>query len=150
MLELQTRDCNTTHFFKYVGRLLYMKFKDTKSWMKIVSRQLCIHKIEQRWLSWWAWTYCPYSSWQLITYLQRIRFNPTGDNKAVFRLWPLWLSLWGCCKDHKKQWNDPDIKKPITYHLQWICWLPKNKISFPKGRPIRLLSKWTVSYIENS
>lgn len=50
--KLQTRETAMQQFFyKYVGRLLYLKFKTTKSWLKAVTKQLCIHKIKQQQLS---------------------------------------------------------------------------------------------------
>lgn len=41
--------CSRLH--KYVGRLLHVKFKSTKSWLKAATTQLCIHKINQQQLS---------------------------------------------------------------------------------------------------
>lgn len=44
-------DCNAADFTSYVGRLLHVKFKNTKSWLKAATTQLCIHKINQQQLS---------------------------------------------------------------------------------------------------
>lgn len=78
------------------GRSLHVKFNSTKSCLKALTAQLCIHKINQQQPRGLDRSYCPYSPWQLTTYLERIGFNPTGDNKDVFKLWPLWLCLWDC------------------------------------------------------
>lgn len=131
---------------KQVGRLVHLKSKNTKSWLKAVTVQLCIHRTEQPRLH--SLDLLGLALLPSLTLTARYLFektnwfNPTGDNQAVFRLWPLWLSSWDCCKGHKSSEMTQIFRNQLHLICNGYAGSIKNNIPFPKGRPTRILRKF--------